>query len=65
MTNGEIPDVFRTSRDGPTTELELPDELRSQEEFQHFLRVYRIAQPALANIVFGWSQISDPGWWSE
>lgn len=56
VCHGEIPDIFRTSMFGPTTELELPDAKGSDKDFQHLLLIYRIAQPVFANIVIGWSQ---------
>lgn len=65
ICHGEIPDIFRTSMFGPTSELELPDAKGPEDEFRHFLNVYRIAFPTMANIVLGWSQESDPGWWSQ
>ena len=41
VCHGPIPDIFRTSMFGPTTELELPDAKESDDEFEGWLSDYR------------------------
>ncbi len=41
VCHGPIPDIFRTSMFGPTTEFELPDAKESDDEFEGWLSDYR------------------------
>ncbi len=42
VCHGAIPDIFRTSMFGPTSEFELPDAKESDEQFKHWLDIYRL-----------------------
>lgn len=43
VCHGKISDIFRQLRYGPVVEFELPDTKVTEEEFQHWLRLYRDA----------------------
>lgn len=56
VCHGAIPDIFRTSMFGPTSEFELPDAKESDDEFEYWLSIYRSSMCRFESLgILDWS----------